>query len=160
MTAGFAQAQSANDFIQIPSNQQTPSPTLQNQILTKVQMNGQATPYVGRLMLDEKQNTMQLQVMQDPCHQLTPSERGTIKCMAMPMQLAMMTAPLETKKDACGSVYYSGSMQNPDDNSLIQIDVANHSQRVCDDLLPSTIMVQAAVINAGSHETMTYEMQK
>ncbi|MGE0633588.1 MAG: hypothetical protein AB7O96_14340 [Pseudobdellovibrionaceae bacterium] len=101
-----------------------------------VKIGGKLTNHIALAKVDFLQYTIEIQILNDPCGQYAPAEVGVIRCMAAAQLVYEFTVPLQKSEKSCGSVYYSGtSDMMPVDGPKTEIVVADHSERMCTDLV-------------------------
>lgn len=139
--------------------------TSQNEVLTKVWINGELQPkMVGMLRLDFVQDKIELEVWNDVCGAFQPHAPGMVRCMAMPVLQDTISVPLEERLNDCGTSVYSGVLdQLPVDGPRTSISVQDHTARLCENYVPSLIMVDATVLvppRMRPTEPINYHLQK
>jgi hypothetical protein len=132
----------------------------QQEILSKVEINGQPTDYIGVLNLDFVKNEIRVELYKDTCNQFT-AKPGQITCMAMAELVTTIEAPLQTRGTSCGSSIYTGEIdQSPVDGFHTKIYVADHSSRLCKDRVAGEVEVKASKFNPWIGTTTHYYLVK
>ena len=132
----------------------------QTEVLTKVEINGEATPYVAVLEMDYINSRMEVRIVNDICGSLT-AQPGQIRCMAVGATVDSFSAPIQNRGLSCGSAVYQGQEDlTPADGALTVIEVKDHSRRTCDDIVPGIIEVNAKVEAYRPRQVTTYFLTK
>lgn len=102
--------------------------------LPKVIENGERTELTARVIVDLASDEITVQLFNDICGQFRPHKPGEFTCRAAAILMEEYTVPVVATRTTCGSVYYVGAEDNtPVDGLKIDIEVADHSKRVCMD---------------------------
>jgi hypothetical protein len=134
-------------------------PNLQ-EVLPNVSINGESTALVGRVTVDYRQHQIRLELFRDPCGELT-ARPDEIRCLALAMRVQTLEVPLERSYLSCGSEVYSGQKdRTPMDGLRTEITVTDHSTRICKDIVPSLLIVEATSFNPWNQETTEYVLMK
>lgn len=150
---------SALSFLSVSAHAMSPI-SHQQEVLTKVEINGEKTKYVGVLNLDFVNNQMKVEIYNDICGQFT-AEVGQITCMAVAKLMYTIEAPLQSRENSCGSSIYKGELdETPVDGFHTKIFVADHSGRLCRDRVPGEIEVKASQFNPWTQTTTNYYLVK
>jgi len=146
----------------IPEAQGEPtSQTEQLETLHQVSINGQSTKYTGLLKLDFAGRRIQLRIVKGSCADLGQAVNNLIACHAMPVQVDEISVPLERVNDHCGSEIYSGQSDNSaSGGELLEIEAADHSQRICGDFISPIFQVKATKYVPILRTTITYELTR
>ena len=132
--------------------------TNQDFTLSKVFVNGQAAErVVGQLHMDYVGQKITLNIYNDICGSMT-AEPGQVTCLAMPVLLAKIEAPLTNSTLSCGSTIYQGL----EDVAGIrtEIMVTDHNMRVCKDLRPSRVVVEVKTLDARTGQAVNYVLMQ
>lgn len=130
-------------------------------ILNFVSIDGVQKDLVGKLNIDFRKKAIRLELFNDPCGQFLPSNPGEIRCMAAAMLVQTLEVPLQETTQNCGSMYYSGLVdQTPFDGFKTQITAIDHSHRICEDVLASMFVVQASTYNPWIGKTANYYLMQ
>ncbi|MCO5142588.1 MAG: hypothetical protein M9962_05820 [Oligoflexia bacterium] len=132
------------------------------EILRNVSINGQKTEYVAQLQLDYLDRTMKVEIYKDICGTFSEiQDPSIVRCLAMPMHVTTISAPMQRRYTSCGSTIYEGRKdQRPVDGLLTEMKVMDHSRRVCRDLVESPLIVDAKTTNPWSRETTEFHITK
>lgn len=127
--------------------------------LETVVIDGEQTPYVGQLTLDEVPNKMTLRIFEDPCGSLKPAD-GRMHCMAAAHLVVELSVPVIERSFPCGSVQISGSEDlSPVDGLRTEMVYLNHSTRMCKDIVFDLITVEASTFNPWDNKTTHYSLK-
>ncbi len=138
---------------------QTPI-SYQQEVLTKVEIDGRQTAYVGVMSLDFVNDQMKIEIYNDICGQFTAAP-GQITCMAMAKLITTIEAPLQSKETSCGSAIYQGEIdETPFDGFRTKIYVADHSGRLCKDKVAGEVEVIASQFNPWTQTETQYYLVK
>lgn len=131
-----------------------------HEVLPRVQIDGQATPYIGILDIDFMRKTIQVQIVQDPCGSLT-AKPGEIHCMAAVMLKETFRAKLNVAEVVgCGSSHYTGTSGVDTNGNLISIDVVDHSTRRCMDMRVDAMDVSISKMSTVNGPTVEYRLSR
>jgi hypothetical protein len=132
----------------------------QQEVLTKVEINGTPTKYVGVLNLDFFKNEIKVELYNDICNQFT-AKPNEITCMAMAELITTIEAPLQTRGTSCGSAVYEGELDlTPRDGFHTKMKVWDHSNRLCKDKVAGEVEVTASQFNPWTQTTTNYYLVK
>lgn len=132
-----------------------------NETLAKTFLDGQPLErHAGKILVDVDRKLMHLDVFEDPCGTMT-APPGVNTCLALPSRVEQVTVPLESVHVDCGSVIYRSVMDGtPRDRPYRELEVIDHSARVCRDAVRSVLEVNAYLVNVRAHEIKTYLLLK
>jgi hypothetical protein len=123
-------------------------------ILHNVEINGVNEGYVAEVIVDNALRTIRLDIMKDRCgYYSVDRDPNMATCMAMPARIASLQVPVQNHgNDGCGSYVTSGvKALNTSNWTRTEIEIKNHTHRMCDDIVPSTIVVRATVESLRSN---------
>lgn len=127
--------------------------------LDSVTIDGEQTPYVGQLTVDDVNNNLTLRIYDDTCGALKPAD-GKARCMAMAGLVMELSVPVTERSFPCGSTQISGYKDlSPVDGPRIEIVYVNHSTRLCRDIVANLITVEASTFNPWSGKTTQYSLK-
>lgn len=127
--------------------------------LPKVIENGQKVDLAARATVDLADNKITIELYNDPCGQIGAKASGAITCMAMPHLVSVHTVAISDVSTTCGSVYYSGTDdQTPVDGLKVDITVADHSKRVCMDVVAQYSGAEMRVEAVRTQTVNVYKM--
>ncbi len=134
---------------------------ISNQVVTleTVAIDSEPTSYVGQLIIDDANDKLTLRIFDDPCGSLKPTE-GKMHCMAVASLVVEMSVPIIERTFPCGSVQISGFEDlSPVDGLRTEIEYVNHSSRLCKDIVPDLIAVEASTFNPWDNKTTLYSLK-
>ena len=132
-----------------------------DETLSKVIVDGQVLDrHAGTIVVDLSKKLLRLNVYEDPCRTLT-SPPNVNTCLVMPLRVEQIEVPLQSVELDCGSVIYRGHKdETARDATYQEVEVIDHSGRLCKDLVRSVLEVNAAIVDVVAHETTTYLLMK
>lgn len=132
----------------------------QTEILPKVTIDGQETGYTAVVNINFHTSKIKAEIFNDICNNLT-APVGVITCMAAPRLVTTIEAPITEKGTSCGSTIYKAFRDDaPRDGLRVDIHVADHSTRMCKDLVASAFEVKATVFNPWNQKATEYYLAK
>lgn len=129
------------------------------EILNQVAINGEITPYVGRVTIDHRVARAKVEIYRDMCGSLNP-DPNVIRCMAVATLIDKFEAPIKNVSYSCGSKIYTAEENQIPDATQVKIEITDHSSRLCKDIVPSLMIVEAETYNPWTNKTTKYYLQK
>lgn len=130
-------------------------------VFQSVEIDGQETKLTGIVTLNLFDHEATVRLYNDRCGSLVPSEPGTYHCLAMPTLAGEFTVKIQVKKDECGSVIYSGREdRRPVDGAMTQITVADHRERICENVVGELIEAQVFSAHLRAPHPTIYSLKK
>lgn len=136
--------------------------SVQEYVLTKVSVDGEETPgIVGLLRINTQDKEIRLEIYDDPCGRYASSSANTAKCLAMPTLRHIITVPLKDQLVSCGSSIYSGVEDLTLSKGVrYELSVADHTFRICRDLVPSRIVIDVTTYKQETGESVSYTLMQ
>jgi hypothetical protein len=129
--------------------------------LTDVKLDGEETNLTAVINLDFVQNTMQVDLFEDPCGQLRPVVPGMMRCMAAAVLQESHTVPLVKATTSCGSKIFLGEEdQTPVDGLKVSVQLADHAARICNDHIMHIVQAKMTVEAVRTQTKRVFEMSK
>lgn len=126
--------------------------------LDNVVINGKkAHNHYADVKLNFLQSTISVVVTHDPCP--SPADPRMFRCLAMASVVETFEVPIQKRSTPCNSNVYAGVKDlRPVDGPRHEVKVSDHSNRICDDLQPGVLVVEAKSTLPFSPEKTTYLM--
>lgn len=129
-------------------------------VLPNVEINGQKSELVAVLSVNQQLRTLTVSLYRDICHSYTALP-GQITCMAMPALETTLTANIVNEASSCGSkILTAKTDERIRDGLLTEIEFTDHSQRICEDVIETTHLVEASTFNPWTNRATTYRFKK
>lgn len=130
--------------------------TIQHETLSRLEINGKLTPYVSVVDIDSVKQEIRLNVYKDACRQFYPNPLE-VTCLARAVLMFSIHVPLLKHEDYCGSQIFSGANVGlAQSEPLVNIEVVDHSRRVCKDIVPGLMEVSASIFDPKFRKTTKF----